>query len=244
MLKKKIKEFEDFIEQIIPAEIKRQAIENNILNRGKIFDEVKQFSKNNLFTLGTEPKSIIGDQNSFGIFGNHRYDFLDCEKHNESFFFSLWNPHGNNKILNEYEGFDEINKRNKEGRFNGNIILSFDGFFLSFKRIIYQNRDELLKMYKKYHSIGYLDFFLNYHMRMVLMTILGPDIIFIISLLLIKKNKEKGKNNKEIFAELLNGIRKDNKEKEEKMDKFQNLWFLSIWNDLKKDITIIHFIIS
>ena len=66
------------------------------------------------------------------------------------------------------------------------------------------------------------------------MTILGPDINFIISLVLIKQILNKGKDSKEIFSELLNEIRKDNKE--EKMDKFQIVWFLTIWNDLKKDI--------
>ena len=229
----KIKEFEDSINETIQRELKKEVIETNILDKEKIFDDIKQFSKTNLFTLGAEPQAYIGKINSFGIFGNHRYDFLDCEKHNESFFFSLWNPHGNNQ-LTEYEGFEEINKRNKEGMTNGNIILNFDGFFLSFKRMIYQNRDELLKMHKKYNSKGILDYLLDYHKRIVLMTILGPDINFIISLVLIKQILNKGKDSKEIFSELLNEIRKDNKE--EKIDKFQIVWFLTIWNDLKKDI--------
>ena len=61
------------------------------------------------------------------------YDFLDYENQNDSLFFSLWNPHGmnelNDKYNNKYEGFDVINKRNKEGLFNGDIILNFDNFF-------------------------------------------------------------------------------------------------------------------
>lgn len=233
-VEKKIKELKAKIFSKIQKEVKKQAIENYKLDKekkSKIFDEIKQFSKTNLFTLGTEPQCFIGKINSFGIYGNHRYDFLDCEKHNESFFFSLWNPHGNNSSLKEYQGFDEINKRNKEGMINGNIILSFDGFFLSFKRMIYQNRDELLKMHKKYNNKGILDYSLDYHMRLVLMSILGPDINFIITLLLIKKILTKGKNSKEIFSELLNKIKI-----EEKMDRFQIVWFLTIWNDLKKDI--------
>ena len=83
----KIKEFEDSINKIIQRELKKEVIETNILDKEKIFDDIKQFSKTNLFTLGAEPQAYIGKINSFGIFGNHRYDFLDCE--NFLFFMEL-----------------------------------------------------------------------------------------------------------------------------------------------------------
>ena len=190
--------------------------------------------------MGSEDKNNIEEKTSFGIFSNHRYDFLGCEKHNESLFFSLWNPHGNNKLEgnknNQYQGFDEINKRNEEGLYNGNIILSFDRFFLSFKRMIYQNRDELFEMYKKYKSKGVLDYLGTPYMRLILMMLFGPDINFIISLLLIRASINKGKSSKEILSDLLDEIKKDDNIEEEKMDRLQFLWFLSIWNDVKKDI--------
>ena len=205
-----IKEIEEKIKKYgFREEIKREIIEKKELkkeSKEKIFNDIKEFSEKNLVNVGTEDEILIGEKTLFGIYSNHMYDFLDCEKHNDSLFFSLWNPHGNNKLKgkenNNYQGFDEINKKNKKGLFNGNIILSFDNFFLSFHSIVYQNGDELLKMCHKYNCKGFLYLLGKPPLNFIFMSQFGFDINFIITMLLIRSRINKGKTNKQILSEL------------------------------------------
>ena len=86
-------------------------------------------------------------------------------------------------------------------------------------RMIYQNRDELLKMFIKYNSIGILDYLGIPYMKIIFIMLFGLDINFIISVLLIRAIRNRIKNSKEILSNLLNEIKKDNIF-EKKMDKF------------------------
>ena len=49
--------------------------------------------------------------------------------------------------MKEYEKINDINFK---GLRNGDIILNFDRFFISFRRLSYQNREEILKMNQKF----------------------------------------------------------------------------------------------
>ena len=95
---------------------------------------------------------LVGPITHFGIFGNHRYDYIKGIKHDENLFFHIWNPHGKNpKINNDYE-FKDINKINSDGINNGDIVLSFDKFIVTFEKIVYQNKKEIKKMYDKFKT--------------------------------------------------------------------------------------------
>ena len=79
------------------AEVKKEAIEKNIIDKEKeeIFDKIKKYSETNLINSATEDKKNIGEKTGrthFGLIANHMYDFLDCKKHKDNIFFYLWNP--------------------------------------------------------------------------------------------------------------------------------------------------------
>ena len=216
-------------------DLKKSIIEKKKLDeetKNNIYNTIKSILNDNLVNAGTENKKAYGQINNFGIFANHRYDLLKCEKFNNSIFFHLWNPHGENQKENNFKGFESINKINKDGLNNGNITLDFDGFFLSFKRLIYQNKDKILTIYKQFEGKGILDALgmLPYD-KILFMFIFGFDIDYGLSLLLLRSYLNKGKDIKTIFSDLMREIG-SNKE----LNSQQLFWFLMFWEDSKKDI--------
>jgi len=209
---------------------KKLIINGNYLDNSdkeEILNEIKKYSEKNLMRTGTENDKLVAPISNFGIWGNHMYDFIKCEKKNKMIFFYLWNPHGKNPDTNnnnygkKYEDIDEINKK---GLKNGDIILSFDRYFLSFRRIVYQNKEEVLKMNEKYYidKIKYIR---------IIFQLFGLNFEFYLSLLWIKIFQNKGKDYKTIFMDLMNEIG-SNKE----INKIQFLWLLHIWNNIKENI--------
>ena len=84
------------------ASLKEEIINEDSLDfnyKKEIFVELKEDLENNLVTLGTEKD--VNPETYFGIWGNHRYDFLKCNYFNENFYFYLWNPHGENEIYDK-----------------------------------------------------------------------------------------------------------------------------------------------
>ena len=216
-------------------EKKKIIIEKKKLNeeaKNNIYNKINSILNENLVNAGTEDKSAIGQINKFGIYANHRYDLLKCEKFNQSIFIHLWNPHGINKIENKFYGFESINKINEDGLNNGNITLDFDGFFLSFKRLIYQNKDKILEIYKKFEGKGILDAIgiLPYE-KILFMFIFGFDINYGLSLLLFRSYLNKGKDIKTIFSDLMKEIGTNRG-----LDRQQLFWFLIFWEKSKKEI--------
>lgn len=235
------------MESKVYYEIKKESIEKNILDKDikeQIFDKIKNFSEENILNAATHDKKNIGGKiTPFGIMANHMYDFVKCEKYNGSIFFSLWNPHGDNELKynknNEYQGFDQINQRNKEGLFNGEIILNFDNFFLSFQRLVYQNKLELKNMNKKKKYEGFLD----PYKKSLIMMLFGNDINYIIASILTKFDENKSRNINEIVSDIISEIKSEAKvekeeikEEEEEENIFHNDWLLTDWDDIKKDI--------
>ena len=88
------------------------------------------------------------------------------------------------KVNNNYSGFDDINKANEKGLTNGDIILNFDRFFLSFRRLLYHNKDEILKMFRKYNTIYPFEL-LGYN-EIIFYNIFGVNYDFGITFLLIR----------------------------------------------------------
>lgn len=134
---------------------KKELIENNFLEQSDKIEIFKEFYNDlilNLITVGSDMDEIVDPETHFGIYGCHRYHFMNCVTENEKLFVYLWNPHGENmEANNNYEeNFVNINEINLQGLKNGNIILSLERFFLSFRRILYQNREEILEMYQLY----------------------------------------------------------------------------------------------
>jgi len=204
--KKGINKYEDKDDdkEEIRYNIKNEIINENILNNDDktvIFENIQNFSKENLFTLDTAKKPISKvDINKYGIWSDHSYDFISCEKNKENLFFSIWNPHGCNFMSdnNKYEGFDEINEKNNKGKFNGDIILNFDRFFLSFLKIRYINRDEVRKIHNKYQSEDILDLLgITLYEKLMIFYKFGEHFDFVITLLLsrIYSNATKIKRN-------------------------------------------------
>ena len=216
-------------------DLKKRIIERKKLDeetKNNIYNKIKTILNENLVNAGTEDISVYGLINDFGIFANHRYDLLKCEKFNKSIFFHLWNPHGENPKENNFKGFKSINKINKDGLYNGNITLDFDGFFLSFKRLLYQSKDKILAIYKQFEGKGILDALgmLPYD-KILFMFIFGFDIDYGLSELLLRSYLNKEKDIKTIFSDLMKEFG-SNKELNSK-----NLfWFLMFWEDSKKEI--------
>ena len=159
-------------------------------------------------TFGTEIKQVITqDDNEHGISYGHRYDFIEFKKIKENLFFYLWNPHGRNPdiIKNKYKEFEEIYKINEKGIFNGDIILNFDEFFLSFRRIIYIDRDQLIKTYEKYRTKGIYELLGITPYQRILLLLFGDRIDIIITLLLIRIN-QKNADIKESLNEFIKEI--------------------------------------
>ena len=151
----------------------------------------------------------------------------------KNLFFHLWNPHGKNPKLdnNTYDSkFEETNKINLEGLKNGNIFLNFDGFCLSFRRIVYQRKEVIRKMCNKFKTKDAFDA-LGIVERHLFFNIFRFPFEFGLTLLWFRVYLNKGKDNKTIFIDLLNEIG-SNKE----INKEQLLWFLFIWNKIKNEI--------
>ena len=84
--------------------LKKEIIEKNKLDeksKVEIFDKINNYLNENLINLSTADKSFYGVINEFGIYANHRYDLVKCEKKNGALFFYTWNPHGNNPEKDE-----------------------------------------------------------------------------------------------------------------------------------------------
>lgn len=202
-VKHKIMYLSDFFE----SGSKKQIIEEKKLGeeaKNKIFNKIKNLISENLVNAGTEDKSVYGQKNDYGIWANHRYDLLKCEKFNNTFFFHLWNPHGKNRKENKYQEFDNINKINKDGLKNGNITLDFDGFFLSFKRLICQNKEQILSVYKQFEGKGILDALgiLPFE-KLLFMYLFAFNLDYGLTLLLFNFYLNKGKDIQKIFQELM-----------------------------------------
>ena len=236
MKKKIIEELKEGLEIIENFFAKKIIYERNYLNysdKYEIFNEIKNDSDIKLIRMGSEIKKCINPENNFGVYGNHRYDFIKCIKEKENLFFHLWNPHGQNPNLdnNTYDSkFEEINKINLEGLKNGNIILNFDRFCLSFRRIVYQKKEDIRKMYNKFKTKDAFDA-LGIVERHLFFNIFGFPFEFGLTLLWLRIYHSKGKDNKTNFIDLLNEIG-SNKE----INKEQLLWFLFIWNKIKNEI--------
>ena len=220
--------------------LKKEIIEKNKLNeksKVEIFDKINNYLNENLVNLGTEDKSFYGIINEFGIYANHRYDLIKCEKNNGALFFYTWNPHGENpekdekknKVNNNYSGFDDINKANEKGLKNGDIILNFDRFFLSFRRLLYHNKNEILKMFRKYNTINPFEL-LGYN-KIFFYSIFGINYDFGITFLLIRTFQYKNKDIKIIMSDFLKEIGSNNE-----INKLDLLWFCYFWDKAQKEI--------
>ena len=209
---------------------------NNYLyysDKYEIFNEIKNESDISLVRMDSEDEILVNPETHFGIWGNHRYDFIKCIKKDENLFFHLWNPHGNNPDENNniYNSeFKDINKINSDGINNGNIILSFDRFILPFERIAYQNKKDIKKMYNKFKTQGAFDAIYIVH-KYFFIQMFGHNYEIWLTLIWLKIYHSKGKDIKTIFFDLMKEI--DSKI-EISID--QLLWFLYIWNALKKEI--------
>ena len=200
---------------------------NNYLyysDKYEIFNEIKNDADLNLIRVSSENKMCIEPKSHFGIYGNHMYDYVNGIKENENLFFHLWNPHGENPNYNNNNyntEFKDINKINLDGLKNGNIILSFDRFILSFRRISYQSKEDIRKIYNKFNPIN----------TFILFRLLGYDWDFLITFIWIRIYLSKGKDNKTLFNDLVNEIGEKKEISKEKI-----IWFLYIWNELKDEI--------
>lgn len=253
-------------EQNIEGKSKKNIIEEiNKEQKTEIFNEIKNLNKNNLITIGTEDKFDSEEITKFGIYACHRYNLLDCKEftgkdQKSQYFFSLWNPHGNNPsvykkdnsdniiIDNNYKGFDEVNKLNKEGLENGNIILNFNRFFEAFYRFVYLNEQVILKIYEKLQEKlnttkikGYgtgekiylkdSSIFYNEEVKNKFKNKFKDDIDYGLTLLFLNFDLKSNKNKKEILLELIE--EKENVKTEEKKqndyekDNTKNKWFWS-----------------
>ena len=187
------------IDWISMKKIKNEIINEKALDnkdKEEVFKKINDISKKNLMSFGTEIKTEINQDvnvNEHGISYDHSYDFIEFKKIKENLIFYLWNPHGRNPdiIKNKYKEFDEIYKINEKGIFNGDIILNFDEFFLSFKRIIYIDRDQLIKTYEKYRTKGIYELLGITPYQRILLLLFGNRINIIITLLLIRINQKK-----------------------------------------------------
>ena len=235
-VKHKIVYLSDFFE----SGLKKQIIEEKKLDeeaKNKIFNKIQNLLSENLVNAGTEDKSVYGQKNDYGIWANHRYDLLKCEKLNNSFFFHLWNPHGKNTKENKYKGFDNINKINKDGLTNGNITLDFDGFFLSFKRLIYQNKQHILTVYNQFECKGILDAFgMLPKEKLLFMYLFFFNLDYGLTLLLFSRYRNKGKDIQKIFQELMKET--NNIKGMIKVLNGQQLWFYMMFLDKIKNVII------
>ena len=167
------------------------------------------------------------------VYQNHRYDFVKCEKNKDMLFFYLWNPHGNNPDTNNnyyLKEYEKINDINFKGLKNGDIILDFERFFISFRRLSYQNKEEILNMNKKFKiktvdpldTIGLLisQYYFNFYEFTVELPLLWLRIFY-----------NKGKDYKNILSDLINeiGVTKG-------MTHEQSLWLVYLFYKLKSEI--------
>ena len=232
----KIKNLKNYLENIEKYYTKNIILNKKYLNysdKYEIFNEIKNNSDINLIRIGSENKRFINPYSNFGIFGNHRYDFIRCIQNEDNLFFHLWNPHGHNPDLNNnnYDSkFEEINNINLEGLKNGNIILNFDRFCLSFRRIVYQKKKDIRKIYNKFKTKDLFDVF-GIVERYFFFHLFGFTFEFAISLLWLRIFLNKGKDDKNIFFDLMNEIG-SNKE----ISREQILWFFYIWNRIKNEM--------
>ena len=233
-----LKEFKGIMKLLSDYLIKKLLIDGDYLDKSdkeKIFEEIKKEKENKLFRAGSEHEKIIEPRTSYGVWGSHMYDFINCEKINENLFFYLWNPHGKNpNTENNYynKSFQKVNEKNKNGLKNGDIVLNFDGFFLSFRSIIYQNKEEILKVYEQFKTKDIFEKFgltsnLFFHL-------FGYNFDFFLSLLWLNIFQNKGKDNKTIFFNLMEEIGSNVPNSE--MNKSQILIFIYLWKSIKENI--------
>ena len=233
---KTIKIYKKYLE-IIENYYNKNIISNNkylyYSDKYEIFNEIKNESDISLVRMGSENKLFVKPESHFGIWGSHRYDFIKCIKENEKLFFHLWNPHGynpnhKNNIYNSE--VKDINKINFDGFQNGNIILSFDRFIIPFRRIVYQNKKDIKKIFNKFKSkdafdaLGPVKGYLFFH-------IFGFNFEVGLTLLWLRIFHSKGKDIKTIFLDLMSEIGLNKEINNEKM-----IWFLYIWDTLKNEI--------
>ena len=231
--KEHIKNLENYFENLKKFYTKNIISKNQYLNysdKYEIFNEIKNESDINLVRINSENSLLVGPITHFGIFGNHRYDYIKGIKHDENLFFHIWNPHGKNpKINNDYE-FKDINKINSDGINNGDIVLSFDKFIVTFEKIVYQNKKEIKKMYDKFKTKDSFDSLgvINTHL---FLKMFGCRLDFWLTILWLRIYHSKEKDNKTIFYDLMKEL-----DSTKKINMEQLIWFLYIWNILKKEI--------
>ena len=227
--KKKLRE--EYAQKI--NSLKEEIINDDILdsnNKEKIFDELNEDLENNLVTIGSELN--ITPLKYFGIWRNHRYDFLKCKKFNQNFYFYLWNPHGVNEVYDKK--FKEKNPDDKDELKDGELILNFKGIFLPFQKIIYQNRKELLEINKNYKQKNDVIDLLekgSSPLPPILINYFSNNIGFWLPFLWLRINKNKDKNNESTLSDLI-----DELHNKETMNFEQILWFQYFWKSMKPEI--------
>ena len=133
---------------------------------------------------------------------------------------------------NKYEGFDEINEKNNKGKFNGDIILNFDRFFLFFLKIIYINRDEVRKIHNKYQSEDILDLLgITLYEKLMIFYKFGEHFDFVITLLLSRIYSNATTNKKEFLKKMLK--EQDNSKE---LNEYQILYFFNLWIKINNEI--------